>query len=194
MTKERRRYFRTDDIVSLHTRTVSKEELPGRLEEFLNNQDQFSIRREYNRQLDAHLADFILIKNRMPEIARYFTVLQDQIDRLTEKLLPEDNQYTREEQNVNLSAQGMSFYSDQALDKGDVVELNLKLLPQGQKIVTFARVILIREESENNQGRYKLSLDFEHIHDTDREVLVKHVHGKQMRALGNARFKSKLIG
>ena len=62
MTKERRRYFRTDDIVSLHTRTVSKEELSGRLEEFLNNQDQFSIRREYNRQLDAHLADFILIK------------------------------------------------------------------------------------------------------------------------------------
>ena len=85
-------------------------------------------------------------------------------------------------------------YSDQALDEGDVVELNLKLLPQGQKIVTFARVILIREESENNQGRYKISLDCEHIHDTDREVLVKHVHGKQMRELGNARFKSKLIG
>lgn len=190
MSKERRRYFRTDDIVSLHTRTISKDELTDRLEEFFSNQHAFSIRNEYNHQLEEHLADFRLIENRMPELARYLAVLQNQIALLTEKLLPEDEAYLGEEQGVSLSAQGIAFYSDQPVDEGEVVELNLKLLPEGQKIVSFARVVKVQTETGKNQGRYKISLDFEHIHETDREILIKHVHGKQMRALGDARFEA----
>lgn len=190
MTKEHRRYFRTDDIVSLHTRSISKNELNDRVDDFLNGQNQSSIRNEYNRQLEENYADFHSIEKKMPELGRYLTLLQNQITLLTEKRLPEESPNTGAEQAVNLSAQGISYNTDQSADEGDLVELNMKLLPQGQKIVALARVIKVRGEPGNGQGHYKISLDFEHINDTDREILIKHVYGKQMRALSSSHIES----
>ncbi|NNE64127.1 MAG: hypothetical protein HKN34_08590, partial [Gammaproteobacteria bacterium] len=42
------------------------------------------------------------------------------------------------------------------------------------------------EDSEDNleQGLYRVALEFEHINDTDREVLVKHVQSRQLQEPG----------
>ena len=114
-------------------------------------------------------------------------MLQDQIDQLTNKLLEADDDFTDSEKQANLSAQGISFYSDTAADKGDIAELKLRLLPSRQQIVCFARVIDCKE-AQHEQGKYRLSLDFEHIHEADQEILVKHVHAKQLRDFGASRF------
>ncbi len=185
MPDERRRYFRIEDTVSLHVTQVSPDELESRLDDFWNNHHQFSIRNEYNHQLEEHLADFHAIENKMPELARYLSVLQNQIDLITEKLIPEQYQFSDPAQDVNLSAQGISYYSDATAELGDMLELNLKLQPSGQQLVTFARVISIEEHDNTEQGKFGISLDFEHMHEADQEILIKHVHGKQMRALSD---------
>ena len=98
-----------------------------------------------------------------------------------------DDDFSDSEKQANLSAQGISFYSDTGADKGSIVELNLRLLPSRQQIVCFARVIDCSED-QHDQGKYRLSLDFEHIHEADQEILVKHVHAKQLRDFGASRF------
>lgn len=187
MTEERRRFFRIEDIVSLKAEVIDEQQLPERLESFWNNQHQFSIRNEFNYRLEQHQADLKTISLKMPELGRYLSMLQQQLDILTDKILQDEDKFTEQEKNVNLSAQGISFLSDEAASVGEIVELHLKLNPGKQKIVVFTRVVNCEPMEEN--GQYKIALDFEHIHEADREILVKHVHGKQLLALGASRFE-----
>ncbi|MBT3205117.1 MAG: PilZ domain-containing protein [Gammaproteobacteria bacterium] len=188
MSDERRRFFRIEDIVGLKSQVIEKQELEQRLESFWNDQHQFSLRNEFNFKLEQHQADLQHIKNKMPELGRYLSVLQEQLDLLTDKILTDEDNFSTREIPVNISAQGISFISDEQVNVGDIVELNLLLLPSQQKIVTFAKVIECNHQ-DNNQDKYTISLDFEHIHEADRELLVKHVHRKQLKSLGAARFE-----
>ena len=71
---------------------------------------------------------------------------------------------------------------------GEVVELNLELLPNKQKIVVFAKVVRCEQLASK---QFNITLDFEHIHESDREILIKHIHGKQLKSLGAARFNDE---
>lgn len=188
MTEERRRYFRIDDIIGIKTEVIPQQEVQQKLQQFWDNQHQFSLRNEFNYELEQHQTDLKHIKIKMPEVGRYLDLLQKQLDMLTEKVVKGEDQFVEEEIHVNLSAQGLSFYSDEVVHASEIVEMHLKLLPGHQKIVVFSKVINCIKDKDR-PGKYKVALDFEHIHDADREILVKHVHGKQMRALGAARFE-----
>ena len=88
---------------------------------------------------------------------------------------------------ANLSAQGISFSTDQPPPQGELVELKLKLLPSGLRLVIIARVVLVENDSSREQDKARVSLDFENLHEADREILVKHIHGRQLEALSNAK-------
>lgn len=188
MTAERRRFFRIEDTIGLKTEVVPQQDVEKKLKQFREHQHQFSLRNEFNFELEQHRADLKKIKNRMPEVGRYLEVLKKQLDILTEKTLADKQSSIDEEVPVNLSAQGISFYSNEAVHPDDIVEMHLKLLPENETIVIFSKVINCIKE-DNEKGTYKIALDFEHIHDADREILAKHVHGKQLRALGASRFE-----
>jgi len=190
MNRERRRYFRIEDIVGLKTKVISQQNISEKLDSFWNDQHQFSIRNEFNYKLEQHQADLNHIKGKMPELGRYLSVLQEQIDLITEKLVSDEENQNNEETEVNISAQGISFQSNEKAIPGDIIELQLKLLPSKQEIVTFSKVIDCQPVNDS-KNQYLISLDFEHIHEADRELLVKHVHGKQLRALGAARFEDQ---
>jgi len=183
--KERRRFFRIDDTVSIKTETIPTEQIDQRLNNFWTNHHEFSLRNEFNHELDQHVADFITIQNKHPAIARYLSVLQKQVDLLSEKILPDNAIEGSTDKAVNLSAQGISFVSSEAVNAGDVIEISLQLLPKKHRIVIFAKVINCEKIDDD---KYQLTVDFEHIHDADREILIKHIHGHQLRALGASRF------
>ncbi len=188
MTQERRRFFRIEDIVSLKAEVIDEQQVPEKLEKFWNEPHQASMRNEFNFKLEQHRADLRKISIKMPELGRYLGMLQEQLDILTDKILVDEDKFTTLEKQVNLSAQGISFLSEESAKVGDILELHLKLNPGKQKIAVFARVVNC-EEAEDEPGHYKIALDFEHIHEADREILVKHIHGKQLLALGASRFE-----
>jgi hypothetical protein len=188
MKDERRRFYRIEDIVGIKTEVIPQQQVQQKLEQFWDDQHEFSLRNRFNFELDQHLADLRHIKTSMPEVGRYLEVLQKQLDMLTEKMLEDEDEFVDKEKEVNLSAQGISFYSEEIVHPGEIIEMNLKLLPGHQRIVVFSKVIHC-EKDKDEQGKYKVALDFEHIHEADREILVKHIHGKQLRALGAARFE-----
>ncbi|MCP4487916.1 MAG: hypothetical protein GY820_11445 [Gammaproteobacteria bacterium] len=187
MSNDRRRYFRIEDRVLMQTRLINPTELEQKLEDFWANRHQFFIRNEFNHNLNEHIADFRAIQNKMPELARYLEVLQRQIDHLTSTVLPEQSPTFKQDINVSLSAQGISFTTDEVFKPVDVVELSLKLQPSHQELVILARVVLVEDINDidfQDNSLHRISLDFEFIHDADREILVKHIHEKQIRALG----------
>jgi len=192
MSQERRRFFRIDDTVGIQSTAVEKQHLNSRLDSFWNDQHKFSIRNEFNFKLEQHQADLNQIKGKMPELGRYLSVLQEQIDLLTDRIIHADDSFVAEEKDVNISAQGIAFYSDERVTAGDIIELHLKLLPGQQEIVTFARVVNCISVRSTEKNKFRISLDFEHIHEADRELLVKHVHGKQLKSLGATRFEENV--
>ena len=163
---------------------IGAADLDERLEDFWSNDYEFSIRNDYNYQIAQHIADRRLIENRMPELGRYLTVLERQIDRLTDKLLGDDDASAMQKKVTTLSAQGISYHADTAPPPCERAELKLKLLPSGLRLVIIARVVLV--EADSSQAGYRISLDFEHLHEADREILIKHIHGKQIEALSRA--------
>ncbi len=184
MISERRRFFRIDDEVMLGFETIEQADVDARLDDFWQNEHAFSIRNNYNFQIEQQIADFNRIEKKMPELARYLSVMQAQIDLITERLVEDEQDAALTRRPVNISAQGMSFDVDSAPAESALVELNLKLLPSGLRLVIIARVIKVENLAES--GQYRLSLDFEYVHEADREILIKHVHGKQMESLSSA--------
>ena len=190
MTKERRRYFRIDDIVGLKTEIVDSKSIDHKLDQFWNDKHDFSLRNDFNFKLDQHIADLNKISTKMPELGRYLTVLQEQIDLITDKVLSGEDNFAAKETPVSLSAQGISFETSEPVTRDEIVELHIRLIPTHQKIVVFSKVITCTH-SDRKKGLYTIALDFEHIHESDRELLVKHVHGKQLRAFGATRFEDE---
>ncbi|MBT8433847.1 MAG: PilZ domain-containing protein [Gammaproteobacteria bacterium] len=186
MTDERRRYFRIEDEALVALEPIDKATIDDRLEDFWTNEHAFSLRNNYNFQIEQHIADRNKIDSRMPELGRYLRVLEQQVDLLTDKLLGDENDKAMTEKSVNLSAQGIAYYDDQAPEQDELVELKLKLLPSGFRLVIIARVVLVEKDRCQDQGKHRISLDFENLHEADREILIKHMHNKQMESLSSA--------
>jgi len=186
ITDERRRYFRIEDEALLALERIDKATIDDRLEDFWTNEHAFSIRNNYNFQIEQHIADRHKIDSKMPELGRYLGVLEKQIDRLTNKLIGDENDQAMTQKSVNLSAQGIAYYDDQDPVQDELVELRLKLLPSGFRLVIIARVVLVEKDRCEDQGKHRISLDFENLHEADREILIKHMHGKQMESLISA--------
>ena len=126
MSNERRRYFRIEDTVSFTVSTVDPDELQTRIDNFWDVQPVCAVRNQLDRQLEQQLADFKVIEEKMPELARYLTVLQAQIENITTKLLPEQTS-AYGMQKVNISGQGMSYISVLKLTSGGLFKLCLVL-------------------------------------------------------------------
>jgi len=186
MQQDRRRFFRIEDTVGLKLLPIDNKQRDEKLDKFWNDQHQFALRNEFNYQLDQHQADLQIIKNKMPELGRYLGVLQQQIDLLTERLVNDSDDFIEFETPANISAQGISFNSELDFKKQDMVEIHIQLIPSHQKIVSLATVIEYLTKPKNKE--YNLSLDFTHIHEADRELLVKHIHARQLNALSAARY------
>lgn len=186
MTEEKRRYYRIEDEAMLVLEQIGKAEIDNRLEDFWTNEHEFSIRNNYNFQIEQHIADRHKIESKMPELGRYLGVLEKQIDRLTNQLIGDENDKAMTQKSVNLSAQGIAYFDDQEPAQDELVELKLKLLPSGFRLVIIARVVQVEKDRCQAQGKNRISLDFENLHEADREILIKHIHGKQMKSLGSA--------
>lgn len=189
MTEERRRFYRIDDEILLRIDAISESEAEARLKDFLENQHAFSLRNNFNLQIEQHIADFKRISQKMPELGRYLAVLQSQIDALSERQDRGDFGASLTGKLVNLSAQGIAFNHDEAPDQGSLVELSMKLIPSGIMLVIIARVVRLTPSTEDSEGKNRIALDFEYIHEADREILVKYVHSKQMKTLTSGQIE-----
>ena len=184
MSKERRRFFRVNDVVNLRFQKIADEELETRKRNFWKKDSEWDARHQFNRKIQEHMADFKIIQRDMPAVARYINMLQEQIYLLNNKLANTEDWPDGHRKEVSISAQGIAFDTDQAFEPDESLDLEIQILPNGQTIAIIARVISCIASSSVTEDQFYVSLDFENIHDTDQDILVKHNHSLQLKALG----------
>ena len=187
MSEDRRRFFRINSELDLACEVIPADKTAERITDFENHQPIFSIQNSYNYQIEQHMADFRRIEASMPEVARYLSVMEDQIRRLTELLAPDEATTALVRKQVSVSAQGIAYFDRQSLEQGQLIQLMMRLVPSGMQLQALARVISVETSEEADDDLFRISLDFEHIHEADRELLIKDIHAKQIEALNAAR-------
>lgn len=187
MTDERRRFYRIDDEIAVAIEAIENNLVEEAIQDFKENDpDNFTLRK-YNFEIEQHIADLYKIDHKMPELGRYLRVMEKQIERIFDTVNSADNDCEMDKKDANISAQGIAFHSDQVIENDAMLKVKLMLMPSKIKLVIIARLVKIEAVPDHPQGSHKISLDFEHIHEPDREILIKHLSSRQIKLIGKSR-------
>ncbi|OQX44107.1 MAG: hypothetical protein B0D83_00270, partial [Candidatus Sedimenticola endophacoides] len=123
------------------------------------------------------------------DIAKYLKALDRKINILGRAFLLHSGQISPHQAHaVNLSASGMAFEAADAFAPGDLLELRLVLMGSFTGILILARVVECCEITQTTEGdRYALRVDFTHLRDTDRDILISHIVRRQSDQLRRRR-------
>ena len=189
-TAERRNFFRVDDSISLSYQEISDGELEDRKE-------QIAIELEGNFTVMSSIAsinqNMALVMHRIesaePDVAEYLKAINNKIDILGRALLSYDNDMVEQPaQPVNLSASGLAFYSSEPVTRGALLELRLLLVPSFTGIITFGEVVGCDPVDEAVGGfSYFVRINFMHMRENDRDLLIRHVVKRQGEMLRKRR-------
>jgi c-di-GMP-binding flagellar brake protein YcgR len=186
---DRREYFRIEDEIALDYREVNEDEVDQLLERIQSRLvDRFTAASSFaatTRQM-THVIHKVQIQN--PDLARCLQAIDQKLNMITQLFVTEEmetgKQATRE---VSLSAGGVAFRAQHELEAGSLLELRMVLFPALVGIVTISRVVTCsRVEDGNGQFPWLVAVEYEHLRETDRELLVRHIMAKeteQLRAL-----------
>jgi hypothetical protein len=184
---DKRKYFRIDDVMFLSYRLISSAEVhSARNQDFRLPRHKFTYKANMDRLSRELHPLYNLIKLSDPDIALYLATLDKKINLLSEYLI-EDNEAANdiEPQQVNIGAGGLAFISDEPFVLGVMLELQIKLLPEYIDVFSYGKVISCRQLQESTkQPAYKTAVEFEFMDDDVRDLITRHVLGKE-RALIN---------
>lgn len=178
LDKGRRAYYRIDDTVFLSYRIIPEEELGRFMEKLQEEAENFY----FSVKGDMVMAEAIAsIRVSQPAIAIYLEALDRKINLLTHLVM---NKHAGIEdyppQQVNLSGGGIAFDVEQEIPIGTNIELKLVLLPRYNGILIRAIVVYCKRQENNNQkSSWRVALNFSHIRDIDRDLIIRHVLRKQ---------------
>jgi hypothetical protein len=178
---ERRSHARVNDDVYLEYLILTDEEYQRACDEFdvharqhfnpVNQLQAISIR---NRGvLDS-------IRSRDPEVADYLTSVSEQIQLLAHAIAQDQvGVPIVPNESVNLSAGGISFNTEKALEPDTAMEFTIIIVPFYVHIYTLGKVVYCRPEGATDPAYpYRVGVQFTHVHDADRDTLNKHIEEK----------------
>lgn len=190
---DRRAYFRINDRLLINVKPLAPEAAWELGKTIISNAPHAT---HPNQQLSSletafhHLTDQIGHIDR--NVARALRMLDERISLLASNvqhlLQPIDDSQARA---VNLSAGGVALLSEQVIAAKHPVEVNMTLLPSGLPIRAVAKVISCEQLlSAQNGMSFSLRLAFTHMHETDRNILVKHTLTRQAENLRQQKQQS----
>ena len=203
--EDRRDSFRIDDSISLKVQPINKADLTERLENFWQHRDAFSLLNAFSVSDEQLLPQRAVIEKQYPQIADYLRTLEQKMESLAKIMILQNSEMPSEPtHSVNLSATGMRFFSPKAVNVHDYLEIKMQLYPSMNRLMTIGRIVwvvdmrqqlheaLLKQGQQNrflgsHQGRlqeaFAIGVDFENMHDEDRELLYRHIHHQQMQNL-----------
>ena len=192
MNEERREYFRIDDEVVLDYRLVKGDELDQLLERIRSQVvDRFTAASSFastTRQM-AHLIHRIQADS--PDLARCLQAIDQKLNMIAQLFVSEEveeNQHPTRE--VNLSAGGVAFRSQHEIPVDSLLELRMVLFPSLVGIITISRVIHCERTGEGDpRYPWMVAVEYEHLKESDREALVRHVMARETEQLRRRRAR-----
>jgi len=176
--QERRDFFRIDDEIALNYRVATEDELNNNTGLRVNEADSLSLATELEKMKAASRIHFRHVEKEIPEVARYFTHLEKKIDLIARHvMMGADGLFTKNTQSVSISASGLAFTTDEALQVDSMLELKFILNPSLTCIHSYSKVVACAPQDD---GKYKIAVEFSWLDEDDREILIRHVVQKQM--------------
>ncbi len=186
MSDERREYFRIADEIALDYRLIKEGEADELIERMQSRLvDRFTAASSFaatSRQM-AHAIH--KVQSDSPELARCLQALDQKLNMIAQLFVSEEmgleEQPTRQ---VNLSAGGVAFRAQHELPVGSLLELRMVLFPSMVGVLTISRVIHCeRAGDDSSQFPWQVAVEYEHLRETDRELLVRHIMSKETERL-----------
>ena len=193
MSDERREYFRIDDEVALDYRLIDSDEVDRLLEKIRSQLvDRFTAASSFTATTRQMMNLIHKVQAQSPELARCLQAIDQKLNMIAQLFVSEEikenKQDTRE---VNLSAGGVAFRAQHEIPVGSLLELRMVLFPSLVGILTISRVIHCeRLNDSNSQFPWQLAVEYEHLKETDRELLVRHIMARETEQLRSQRTEN----
>jgi c-di-GMP-binding flagellar brake protein YcgR len=183
MMEDRRQYYRINDRVSLDYYIIGDED---QAEEEIKAQHNFRELAELKNtmfHIDEKLVDINThLQEENPQLVEVIDLLNQKFSAY-ENYLWKHN--TDREMNpageVNLSANGVAFETDQAIAEGAHLQLEMIVYPENYYIPVYSRVVSCRKTRGNES--YSIAVEFVAMSDSDKELIIQHVLKKQAEEL-----------
>jgi len=181
---ERRRSFRVNDHIGLKLRVIPDKEQDATKESFNTWRQEHGLINQFLHQRTQLLPLIRAIENNQPDIAAYLRHLESKIDTLAGLFQARDQDLPRiPTHSVNLSANGLRFYHNEAIPEHTLLQIQLVLFPTLTIIPALAEVISSKPEAGTEKTQYQLTVDFTLMDEDDRDLLTTHNVTAQMKAL-----------
>ena len=185
---ERRSFFRIDDTVRLSLGRVPAEELAGRLDRLDRGLDgNFTVMSSLAAITAEMTVGLRRIEKRDPDLATYLRAVDQKIELIGRALIAQEPELSAETAvPVNLSAGGMCVGVDEAFEAGALIEVRMLLFPAFTGLVIYGTVVESSPAAaEKARGRYRhlARIEFTHIREQDRELLIRHLLRRQSAQL-----------
>jgi hypothetical protein len=187
---DRRSYFRIDDTVRLSLRAVSESEIGRRLDRL--EQDlagNFTVMSSLAAITGQMAVGLRRIESRDPDLAAYLRAIDQKIEVIGRAFLAQEPEIASEKAvAVNLSAGGICVASDECFDTGQLVEIRMLLFPSFTGLMVYGTVVECSDvPAGQGQGRSLVRIEFTHIREQDRELLIRHLLRRQSAQLRDDR-------
>ncbi|MCK5889646.1 MAG: PilZ domain-containing protein [Methylococcales bacterium] len=185
IAEDRRRFFRIDDEINLHYKSVDEKtvnESNQVVTDMLNNCSLVTA-------LDILGQDAQTIMKRVekssPDIAEYLQIMDAKISLIAKEAMKQEHGIADDKIcNVNISASGIAFESNQQATSGDFLEIKLLLPSCFTVIVTYGKVVYCRNNRENEEAMpFLIGIHYINLNEHDREILVKYIVKRQMQQI-----------
>ncbi len=189
MSEDRRRYFRIDDEVSMKYRCLTESEFSQLLKERQTGfPDKIALSSAFSSTSHQmkHLVE--TIRHRDADLSVCLEHINEKLDVLIRLLVANEHGLPdHPSHSVSLSASGICFHAADKLPEGSILEIKLMMFPSFISILTYGTIVHCqRDDNGDPEYPYKVSADFSHIQEEDRELMVKHVLQKQAQILREA--------
>ncbi len=186
---EKRRFFRIDDTISLSYRSIDEATAkaglnampPAMISEYSLGATLDSLSQE-----SLHLIQHLEKKN--DPLLELYKVLDAKINVIAQTVMLGRSHSASRCQNVNLSASGVAFQHEDALDAGRYLAIEMYLPSTLAVILVYGKVIKCEPLPS---AQYLISVDFTDIRPEDQELLIKHIVRKQWQQLQEKRALSE---
>ena len=190
MSDERREYFRIIDEIALDYRLISDDEVDRLVERIKSRQvDRFTAASSFAATTRQMTHVMHKVQSESAELARCLQAIDQKLNMVAQLFVTEEmelnEQPTRE---VNLSAGGVAFRAQHEIGMDSLLELRMVLFPSLVGILTVSRVIQCeRINDDNRQFPWQIAVVYEHLRESDREHLVRHIMARETQQLRGER-------
>ena len=184
--QERRRFFRLDDSLKLSYRMLTAEEIADQFEGEVPKSPIAALF-GYDKRIEELVAHY---RHHSPEMGEMLGLLNKKINSVIDLLAVESGILHRVAYSihqVNVSACGIAFVSQEHFKVGSLLGLDMLLSPEEQHLSVLGKVIACEQlPCENGSGEdvkkktYFMRVDYEKIRDIDQEVLIQHLVKRQL--------------